>query len=56
MAKYLVNIEVIGHYYMEVEANSEEEAMEIAQNSDELSAIDCGELENIDAQAVDAVL
>ena len=35
-------------------ANSEEEAIEKAQESDEITEIDCGELENIEALAIDA--
>ena len=54
MSKYLVHIEVIGHTNLEIEADSEEEAIEKAQESDEITEIDCGELENIEALAIDA--
>ena len=53
MSKYLVHIEVVGHTNLEIEANSEEEAIEKAQESDEITEIDCGELENIEALAID---
>lgn len=56
MAKYSVHIETVGHSYIEVEANSEEEAMEIAQCSDEITALNCGELENIECTAIEANL
>lgn len=54
MASYSVHIEVVGHVYLEVEADSKEEAIEKAQESDEITEIDCGELENIEALAIDA--
>ena len=54
MSKYSVHIEVVGHVYLEVEADSKEEAIEKAQESDEITEIDCGELENIEALAIDA--
>ena len=54
MPNYSVHIEVVGHVYLEVEADSEKEAIEKAQESDEITEIDCGELENIEALATDA--
>lgn len=54
MSKYLVHIEVVGHTNLEIEADSEKEAIEKAQESDEITEIDCGELENIEALAIDA--
>lgn len=54
MSKYLVHIEVVGHTNLEIEADSEEEAIEKAQESDEITEIDCGELENIEALAINA--
>lgn len=54
MSKYLVHIEVVGHTNLEIEADSEEEAIEKAQESDKITEIDCGELENIEALAINA--
>lgn len=54
MTLYNVNVETVGHSYISVEAGSEEEAMNRVQESDAISKINCGELENIESTAVEA--
>ena len=51
---YDVHIETVGHFSMDVKAESKQEAMDKVQESDDISKINCGELENIESLVYDA--